>query len=160
MSLFTCWILGAGKSIESMQNNAKINSFQTPQCLSVTQIPGHDLIMARNATGHTRLIDFKTFKENVQLNLGLSMTIVSTATYRMLVWTGSELRFFDVEAPETVIGYSNPSVRLAQEIYKNSIKKENQILKQLKALKLFSESSHSLQKRGLISWIFLTDFGN
>ena len=124
------------------------------------QVPGHDLIMSRNSTGHTRLIDFKTLKENVQSNLGLTMSISSTQAYQMLVWTGTELKFFDIEAKETVIGYSNPSVKLAQEIYENSAKKEFKILKQLQALKLFAESPKSLQKRGLVSWIFSSDFGD
>ena len=160
MTIFLCWILDAGQSIESMLNHAKITSLQTSQCLSVTQIPGHDLILAKNATGHTRLLDFPTFKQNVLSNLGLSITIETSTSYRMLIWTGSELRFSDVEAPEMVIGYSNPSVRLAQEIYKASIKKESEILQQLQALKLFAESHSPHQKRGLLFWIFSTDFGN
>ena len=88
MQLFSCWILDAGQSIEGMIN--KIKGLQTPQCLSVTQIPGFDLLLAKNATGHHRLLDFP--------KLGLTMTIESSEKYKMLIWTGNKLRFTDVEA--------------------------------------------------------------
>ena len=157
MQLFSCWIFDAGQSIEGMIN--KIKSFQTPQCLSVTQIPGFDLLLAKNATGHHRLLDFPTFKQNVLSNLGLTMTIESSEKYKMLIWTGTELRFTDVEAQEMVVGSSNPNVRLAQEIYQTTIRKESEILQQLQALKLFATSSINHQKRSLLSWIFSTNFG-
>ena len=150
----------AGKSIESMAPKTRISSFTTPQCLSSIQVPGHNLIMSRNSTGHIRLVDYKTFKENVETNLGLTISISNTQVYKMLVWTGVELKFFDIEADKTVIGYSNPSVKLAQEIFENSAKKESQILKQLKALKLFAASPKSVQKRGLVSWIFSSELSN
>ena len=157
MQLFSCWILDAGQSIEGMIN--KIKGLQTPQCLSVTQIPGFDLLLAKNATGHHRLLDFPTLKQNVLSNLGLTMTIESSEKYKMLIWTGNELRFTDVEAQEMVVGSSNPNVRLAQEIYQTTIQKESEILQQLQALKLFATSSINHQKRSLLSWIFSTNFG-
>ena len=73
-------------------------------------------------------MDFKTFSENVKTNLGLHIDISNTPVYKMLVWTGSNLEFFDVESDETVIGFTNPSVKLAQEIYKKSAAKESQII--------------------------------
>ena len=112
-----------------MAPHSTISGFSTPQCLSSVQVPGHNLIMSHNSTGHTRLVNFKTFSENIEVNLGLQIAISNTPVYKMLVWTGSDLKFFDIEADETVIGYSNPSVKLAQEMYKNSAKKEFQILK-------------------------------
>jgi hypothetical protein len=127
--------------------------------LSVTQIPGFDLLLAKNVTGHHRLLDFPTFKQNVLSNLGPTMTIESSEKYKMLIWTGNELRFTDVEAQEIVIGSSNPNVRLAQEIYQTTIRKESEILQQLQALKLFAEPSINHQKRSLLSWIFSTNFG-
>ena len=79
--------------------------------------------------------------------------------YKILIWTGSELRFTDVETDKMVIGLTNPNVRLAQEIYAKTIKKEAKILQQLEALKEFAEPEAQRQKRSLLSWIFSANFG-
>ena len=139
MQLIHCWLLDAGQPIESMHSNMRIRSLTSSQCLSVIQIPGHNLLISKNGTGHHRLIDFPTFVQNVKINLDLSVVVEPTSIYKILIWTGSELRFTDVEADEMVIGHTNPSVCLAQEIYAKTIKKETKILQQLQALKEFAE---------------------
>ena len=58
-----------------------------------------------------------------------------------------------------VIGLTNPNVRLAQEIYAKSIRKEAKILQQLQALKEFAEPKAQREKRSLLSWIFSANFG-
>ena len=159
MQLIHCWLLDAGQPIENMKSNLQIKSFSSPQCLSVIQIPNQTLLLAKNATGHHRLVDFPTFTQNVKTNLGLSVTIQPAPMYKILIWTGSELRFTDVETDEMVIGLTNPNVRLAQEIYAKTIKKEAKILQQLEALKEFAEPEAQRQKRSLLSWIFSANFG-
>ena len=97
MQLIHCWLLDAGQPIENMDSNSQIKSFSSPQCLSVIQIPNQTLLLAKNGTGHHRLVDFPTFTQNVKTNLGLSVTIQPAPMYKILIWTGSELRFTDVE---------------------------------------------------------------
>ena len=159
MQLIHCWLLDAGQPIENMESNSQIKSFSSPQCLSVIQIPNQTLLLAKNGTGHHRLLDFPTFTQNVKTNLGLSVTIKPAPMYKILIWTGNELRFTDVETDEMVIGLTNPNVRLAQEIYAKTIKKEAKILQQLEALKEFAEPEAQQQKRSLLSWIFSANFG-
>ena len=159
MQLIHCWLLDAGQPIENMENNMKIKGLSSPQCLSVIQIPNQNLLMSKNGTGHHRLLDFPTFIQNVKTNLGLSVTIEPAPIYKILIWTGNELRFTDVETDEMVIGLTNPNVRLAQEIYAKTIRKETKILQQLQALKEFAEPEAQREKRSLLSWIFSANFG-
>ena len=159
MKLILCWLLDAGQPIENMGSNAQIKSFSSPQCLSVVQIPNQTLLLAKNSTGHHRLVDFPTFVQNVKTNLDLSITMQPATGYKILIWTGSELRFTNVDQDEIVIGFTNPSVRLAQEIYAKSIQKEAKILNQLKALKEFAMPQAQRQKRSLLSWLFSATFG-
>ena len=159
MKLIFCWLLDAGQPIENMGSNSQIKSFSSPQCLSVVQIPNQTLLLAKNSTGHHRLVDFPTFSQNVKTNLDLSVTMQPAPGYKILIWTGSELRFTNVDQDEIVIGLTNPSVRLAQEIYAKSIQKEAKILKQLKALREFALPEAQRQKRSLLSWIFSAAFG-
>ena len=159
MKLISCWLLDAGQPIENMGTIAQIKSLSSPQCLSVVQIPNQSLILAKNSTGHHRLIDFQTFSQNVKTNLDLSITMQPATKFKILIWTGSELRFTNVDQDEIVIGYTNPQVRLAQEIYATSIEKETKILNQLKALKEFATLLAQRQKRSLLSWLFSATFG-